>query len=142
MVEGNIVVFFGDVHIGNAANHDVVNFFGSIKADDNAHIGKNMVSMFGSVHLGEDVSIGKDLVAMFGAASGRGISERGRRSRGGAGLAVLGAASGPRLVVVWVVREIRIHRRRAYMRYPASAAAIAGTAAAGSHPYGGGGIVP
>src|SRR5580658_5423018 len=44
-VTGDIVVFFGDVHIGGAAQHDVVNFFGDVRADDNASIGHDLVSM-------------------------------------------------------------------------------------------------
>jgi hypothetical protein len=117
-VEGDIVVFFGDVHIANAANHDVVNFFGTIKAEDNARIGNNMVSMFGGVHLGEDVSVGKDLVAMFGGVRmAESVTVGGDRVIEPAWLfwmplLVIG------LVVVLVVREIRNHRRRAYMRYP------------------------
>ena len=66
-VTGDIVVFFGDVHISGAAEHDVVNFFGDVKADDNASIGHDLVSMFGGVRLGDDVSVGGDMVAMFGA---------------------------------------------------------------------------
>jgi len=66
-VTGDIVVFFGDVHIGGAAQHDVVNFFGDVKADDNASIGHDLVSMFGGVRLGQDVSVGGDMVAMFGS---------------------------------------------------------------------------
>jgi hypothetical protein len=66
-VTGDIVVFFGDVHIAGAAQHDVVNFFGDVKADDNASIGHDLVSMFGGVRLGQDVTVGGDMVAMFGA---------------------------------------------------------------------------
>jgi hypothetical protein len=66
-VTGDIVVFFGGVHISGIAQHDVVNFFGDIKVDDNASIGHDMVSMFGTVRLGEDVTVGGDMVAMFGA---------------------------------------------------------------------------
>ncbi len=117
-VEGDIVVFFGDVHIANAANHDVVNFFGSVKVDDHAHIENDMVSMFGSVRLGEDASIGKDMVAMFGTV-------RAAESASVGGDRVIQPAWlfwGPilviGLVVFVVVREIRTHRRRAFMRYP------------------------
>jgi hypothetical protein len=118
-VEGDIVVFFGDVHVGTAANHDVVTFFGSIKADDNAHIGNSMVSMFGSVRLGEDVSIGKDLVAMFGGGvrAADSVSVGGDRVVQPAWL-FWGPLLMIALVVIFVVREIRIHRRRAFMRYP------------------------
>src|SRR5215469_13519757 len=119
VVEGDIVVFFGDVHIGNAANHDVVNFFGSIKADDNAHIGNSMVSMFGSVHLGEGVSIGKDLVVMFGGGlrAADSVTVGGDRVVQPAWL-FWGPLLVLALVVIVVVREIRDHRRRAFMRYP------------------------
>lgn len=117
-VEGDIVVFFGDVHIGNAANHDVVNFFGSIRADDNVHIGQDMVSMFGSIRLGEDVSIGKDLVAVFGGVrSADSVTVGGNRVVEPAWLfwaPLLFIA----LIVFLIVREVRNHRRRAFMRYP------------------------
>ncbi len=118
-VEGDIVVFFGDVHIGSAANHDVVNFFGNIKADDNAHIGQDMVSMFGSVRLGEDVSVGKDLVAVFGSGLGaaESVSVGGDRVVEPAWL-FWGPLFVIVLVITLVVRELRAHRRRAYMRYP------------------------
>jgi hypothetical protein len=66
-VTGDIVVFFGDVHIGGAAQHDVVNFFGDVRADDNASIGHDLVSFFGGIRLGQDVTVGGDMVAMFGA---------------------------------------------------------------------------
>jgi predicted acyltransferase (DUF342 family) len=118
VVEGDIVVFFGDVHVGNAANHDVVNFFGNIKADDNAHIGQNVVSMFGSVRLGEDVAIGKDLVAMFGSIrASDSVSVGGDRVVEPAWL-FWGPLMVIALVVILVVREVRNHRRRVFMRYP------------------------
>ncbi len=119
VVEGDIVVFFGDVHIGNAANHDVVNFFGTIKADDDARIGQDMVSMFGSVRLGEGVSIGKDLVAMFGGglSAAESVSVGGDRVVEPAWL-FWGPLLAMALVIFWVVREVRMHRRRAYIRYP------------------------
>lgn len=117
-VDGDIVVFFGNVHIASNANHDVVNFFGQIRADDNAHIGQDMVSMFGSIRLGNDVSIGKDLVAMFGGI-------RAAESVNVGGDRVLEPAwlfwfplTVIALVVILVVREVRMHRRRAFMRYP------------------------
>lgn len=118
-VEGDIVVFFGDVHIANSANHDVVNFFGSIKADDNAHIGQDVVSMFGSVRLGDDVSIGKDLVAMFGGGvrAAESVSVGGDRVIQPAWV-FWGPLMVIALVVILVLRELRMNRRRAYMRYP------------------------
>ena len=117
-VEGDIVVFFGDVHIGTAANHDVVNFFGNIKADDNTHIGQDMVSMFGSIRLGEDVSVGKDLVAMFGGVRvAESVSVGGDRVVEPAWL-FWGPLFAIALVIIVVVRELRAHRRRAFLRYP------------------------
>lgn len=118
-VEGDIVVFFGDVHVGSNANHDVVSFFGSVKADDNAHIGQDVVSMFGSVKLGDDVSIGKDLVALFGG----GLSAADSATVGGDRVVepawlFWGPLLFMVLLVTYVVREIRIHRRRAFMQYP------------------------
>ncbi len=118
-VEGDIVVFFGDVHIGSNANHDVVSFFGSVKADNNAHIGQDVVSMFGSVKLGDDVSIGKDLVALFGG----GLSAADSASVGGDRVVepawlFWGPLLFIALLVVYVVREIRTNRRRAFMQYP------------------------
>ncbi len=117
-VEGDIVVFFGDVHIGTSANHDVVSFFGNIKVDDDAHIGQDMVSMFGSIRLGENVSIGKDLVAMFGglrAASS--VTVGGDRVVQPAWF-FWGPLLFLTLVIILIVREIRSHRRRAFLRYP------------------------
>lgn len=119
VVEGDIVVFFGDVHVANAANHDVVNFFGTVKVDDNAHIGQDMVSMFGSVRLGEGVSVGKDLVAMFGGGlrTADSVTIGGDRVVEPAWL-FWGPLLAMILFVIFVVREIRSHRRRVYMRYP------------------------
>ncbi len=118
-VEGDIVVFFGDVHVGSSANHDVVNFFGIIRADDNAHVGQSVVSMFGSMRLGEDVSIGKDLVAMFGGGLrvADSVSVGGDRVIEPAWL-FWGPLLIIALLIILVVREIRAHRRRAFMHYP------------------------
>jgi hypothetical protein len=75
--------------------------------------------MFGSVRLGEDVSIGKDLVAMFGGGvrAADSVSVGGDRVVQPAWL-FWGPLLMIALVVIFVVREIRIHRRRAFMRYP------------------------
>jgi hypothetical protein len=69
-VHGDIVVFFGNVKIhapDGRANHDVVNFFGSVEAGDDTSIGGSLVNFFGSVRLGERVSVSKDTVVMFGS---------------------------------------------------------------------------
>ena len=117
-VEGDIVVFFGNVHIATAANHDVVNFFGTIRVDDDASVGQDMVSMFGGVRLGENVSIGKDLVAMFGGLrASDSVTVHGDRVVQPAWI-----FWGPLLVImvvcIVVIRELRAHRRRAFMHYP------------------------
>jgi hypothetical protein len=64
--KGDVVVFFGNIHIAGKADHDVVNFFGQVSADDNTGIGNDLVGFFGLVRLGENVSVGKDMVSMFG----------------------------------------------------------------------------
>lgn len=118
-VEGDLVVFFGDVHIGSRANHDVVNFFGNVVADDDASVGQDLVSFFGSVRLGENVNVGKDMVAMFGSVQAAPtVAVGGDRVVQPAWL-----FWGPLLVfivvLVVVIREIRDHRRRAFLRrYP------------------------
>lgn len=115
-VEGDIVVFFGNVRIDGHANHDVVNFFGSVNVADNSTVGKDLVSMFGSVRLGDNVSVGKDLVAIFG-----GIRAPENVIVGGNRVVQPGWVFwGPFLifavVLILIVREIRSHRRRAYLR--------------------------
>jgi hypothetical protein len=118
-VEGDIVVFFGDVHIAGNANHDVVNFFGDVRADNNASIGQDLVSMFGSIRLGDNVTVGKDMVAMFGAVRTASTVTIG----GDRVVEPIWVFWGPllifALVIILVVREIRNHRRRTYLRnYP------------------------
>lgn len=115
-VEGDIVVFFGDVHIATNANHDVVNIFGSVRADNEATIGHDLVSIFGAVRLGDDVRIGDDFVALFGSAHLAPTVEIARDR-------VVQPAWvfwGPLLVflgiIIVVVHEIRASRRRAYLR--------------------------
>ncbi|MGD0515669.1 MAG: hypothetical protein ABSA29_20380 [Terriglobales bacterium] len=114
-VTGDIVVFFGDVHIAGVAQHDVVNFFGDVKADDNASIGHDLVSMFGGVRLGQDVSVGGDMVAMFGAVhQSDSVTVRKDRVVQPAWLffvplALLGC------FVVFIVSQVRANRRRHWM---------------------------
>ena len=106
------MVFFGNIHIAGRANHDVVNFFGNIKADDNATIGHDMVSMFGVIRLGEDVTVGNDLVAMFGSlhAPDSVIIRKDRVVQPGwiLWIPLLILAT----IIIVVVREIRSWRRR------------------------------
>jgi hypothetical protein len=114
-VTGDIVVFFGDVHISGIAQHDVVNFFGDIKADDNASIGHDMVSMFGGVRLGQDVSIGGDMVAMFGSVH-QSDSVTIRKDRVVKPEWLLLLPLGLLISLVWlIVSSIRAGRRRRWM---------------------------
>ena len=114
-ITGDIVVFFGDVHISGAAQHDVVNFFGNVKADDNASIGHDLVSMFGGVRLGQDVTVGGDMVAMFGAVhQADSVTVRKDRVVQPAWLfflplALLGC------LIVWIVSSVRARRRHRWM---------------------------
>jgi hypothetical protein len=118
-IDGDVVVFFGNIHIAQKANKDVVNFFGNITADSDASVGKDMVSMFGSIRLGENVSVGHDMVAMFG-----GLHAASSASVGGNRVIFPGWLFwGPLLilgtVIYFVVHEFRAYRRRAYLRgYP------------------------
>ncbi len=118
-VDGDIVVFFGNVHITGSANHDVVNFFGNVNAEDNSSIGHDLVNFFGVVRLGENVAVGQDMVAMFG-----GVHAADSVIVGGdrvsypffiffLPIAIFG------IVLIVVVHELRVHRRRQfYARYP------------------------
>ena len=114
-VTGDIVVFFGDLHISGIAQHDVVNFFGDVKADDNASIGHDLVSMFGGVRLGQDVTVGGDMVAMFGAVhQADSVTVRKDRVVQPAWLfflplALLGC------LIVWIVSSVRARRRHRWM---------------------------
>jgi predicted acyltransferase (DUF342 family) len=114
-VTGDIVVFFGDVHISGIAQHDVVNFFGDIKADENASIGHDLVSMFGGVRLGQDVSIGGDMVAMFGTVhQSDSVTVRKDRVVQPAWLFLL--PLGLLISLVWlIVSSVRNSRRRRWM---------------------------
>ena len=119
-VNGDIVVFFGDVHLAGEAHHDVVDFFGSVRAEDNSSIGEDLVNFFGSVYLGDNVTVGKDMVSMFGSFDAASTASNG-------GDRVIQPAWlfwGPLLILFLifyvVVYECREHRRRQlYMRgYP------------------------
>jgi hypothetical protein len=67
-VDGDIVVFFGSVHVAGATSRDVVDFFGGVEADDGAAVGRDLVNFFGDVRLGENATVGHDMVAMFSDA--------------------------------------------------------------------------
>jgi len=110
------VVFFGNTHISTEAQHDVVNFFGNVTADDNANIDHNLVSMFGGIRLGEGVHVGQDMVAMFGTVhTGDNVSVDGDRVVQPAFIFY-----GPMIflvvVSILIVREFRAYRRRVFLR--------------------------
>jgi len=97
----------------------VVNFFGSVSADDNAQIGNDLVSFFGLTQLGKNVSVGKDMVSMFGVVeSSESVSVGHDRVAFPfwillLPLILLGS------VVALIVHEIRALRWRRYMaQYP------------------------
>ena len=114
-VSGDIVVFFGDVHIGGTAQHDVVNFFGDVKADDNASIGHDLVSMFGGVRLGQDVTVGGDMVALFGSVhQADSVTVRKDRVVQPAWLFFLPLAFLGCLIAL-IVSQVRASRRRRWM---------------------------
>jgi hypothetical protein len=116
-VTGDIVVFFGDVHIAGAAQHDVVNFFGDVKVEDNASIGHDLVSFFGGIRLGQDVTVGGDMVAMFGAVhQSDSVTVRKDRVVQPAWLFFLPLAFLGCLVVL-IVSSIRARRRRWMMMH-------------------------
>jgi hypothetical protein len=107
-------VFFGNVHIAHESKHDVVVFFGTVQADDDAAIGHDVVNFFGYVKLGENVTVGNDLVVMFGGLHAADSAN------------ILGSRIAQPIWVFWtpliilgliitlVVREARAWRRRQY----------------------------
>jgi len=107
------------VHLAGTADHDVVNFFGSVRAENNSSIGQDLVNFFGSIRLGENVTVGKDMVSMFGSYRGASTATNG-------GDRVIQPAWlfwGPLflviLVIYFAVHELRSYRRRMYLRgYP------------------------
>ncbi len=114
-ITGDAVAFFGNIHIASQAQHDVVNFFGHVTADDNAALDHDVVSIFGSVRLGDNVHVGEDLVAIFGSLrTGQGVTVEGDRVVEPAILFY-----GPFLfliaVFILLIREIRAWRRRRFM---------------------------
>jgi hypothetical protein len=118
-VQGDIVVFFGHVHLDGVANHDVVNFFGNVRAEDNSSIGQDLVSFFSSVRLGNNVTVGKDMVSMFGSfRSAPTVRNGGDRVIQPAWL-FWGPLLAIALVIIFVAREYRGYRRQMYVRgYP------------------------
>ena len=118
-VQGDIVVFFGNVRLAGEAHHDVVDFFGNVSADDNSSIGEDLVNFFGSIRLGDNVTVGKDMVSMFGSfQSASSATNGGDRVIQPAWL-FWGPLLGLFLVIYFVVYEFRCYRRRMYVRgYP------------------------
>jgi hypothetical protein len=118
-IQGNVVVFFGGIHIAAKADHDVVNFFGTVRAENGASIGNNLVSMFGSVRLGENVEVGHDLVTMFGNLHTADSVTVGNNRVFQPGWVLFGPLILVGLVLTLVVQELRAWRRRRYLaHYP------------------------
>jgi hypothetical protein len=118
-INGNLVVFFGHIHLASAAHHDVVAFFSTVKADDNASIENNLVTFFSSVRLGSNVSVGHDMVSMFSSVhAADSVSIHGHNV-----LFPFWIFAVPMLliiaIVVGIVREIRARMYHAYgANYP------------------------
>jgi predicted acyltransferase (DUF342 family) len=94
----------------------VVNFFGSVTADDNATIDHDMVSMFGNIRLGENVHVGQDLVAMFGTLhTGDNVSVDGDRVVQPAFI-FYAPLIFLIVVLILIIREFRSYRRRVFLR--------------------------
>ena len=66
-INGNLVVIFGNAHIGTAVHQNVVSIFSSVTAAPNASIEQNVVNIFGKVRLGDGAHVGQNIVALFGA---------------------------------------------------------------------------
>jgi hypothetical protein len=115
-VNGDIVVFFGDVHLAGDAQHDVVDFFGDVKAADNASIEADLVNLFGEVKLGNNVSVGKDLVVIFGSLRAAESVTVGGDRVVQPGWFFWGPLLVIALVVILIVHEIRVQRRRRLAR--------------------------
>ena len=121
--KGDVVVFFGNIHIAGRADHDVVNFFGEVSAADKAQIGNDLVSFFGAIRLGEDVSVGKDMVSMFGFVRAPESVTVGHDRVAMPAFVFFGPLILVGLVVILIVYEVRVGRRRRLLRaygYPPS----------------------
>jgi len=94
-----------------------VNFFGEVSADDKAQIGNSLVSFFGMVRLGEGVSIGRDMVSMFGVVRAPESVSVGNNRVAMPAFIFLGPLVLVGLVVIAIVYEIRVRRRRALGGY-------------------------
>ena len=66
-VNGNLVILFGNAHIGSTVHQNVVSIFSSVTALPNASIDQNLVNIFGKVRLGDSTHVGQNVVAMFGS---------------------------------------------------------------------------
>jgi hypothetical protein len=113
-VQGNLVVFFGGIHIAGKADHDVVNFFGEIHAEDNAEIGNNLVSFFGAIRLGQNVDVGHDMVSMFGFTHVPESVHVGQNRVTMPFMIVIAPLILVGLIVIFVVYQVRAHRRRQF----------------------------
>jgi hypothetical protein len=114
-VEGDTVVLFGNIHIAGKADHDVVNFFGEVSADDDSQIGNDLVSFFGEIHLGQSVSVGRDMVSMFGFITAPESVSVGHDRVAMPFFILLAPLVLVGLIVILVVREFRAYRRRQFL---------------------------
>ena len=120
-MKGDIVVFFGNVHLDGQAHQDVVNFFGSVTAADNSAIGGDLVSFFGSIRLGENVRVNQDMVAMFGTVHNSASVSIGQDHVVFSPWILFGPLLIIFLIVFVIVHEVRAHRERRFMQaYPAT----------------------
>ena len=118
-VTGDIVVIFGSVHLAGDAQHDVVNIFGGVRAEDNANIQDDLVSVFGDIHLGENVTIGRDLVEVFGSLHAADTVNVAGNRVVQPGWVFWGPFLAICLVIIVIVREVRMQRRKQAARgYP------------------------
>jgi len=110
------VVFFGNVHIAGKADHDVVNFFGEVSADDKAQIGNSLVSFFGMVRLERRFDWQRH-GSMFGVVRAPESVSVGNNRVAMPAFIFLGPLVLVGLVVIAIVYEIRVRRRRALGGY-------------------------
>ena len=66
-INGNLVILFGNAHIGSAVHQNVVSIFSSVTAQPNASLDQNVVNIFGSLRLGDNAHVGQNIVGLFGA---------------------------------------------------------------------------
>ncbi|AXC13717.1 hypothetical protein ACPOL_4444 [Acidisarcina polymorpha] len=61
-MNGDVVAFFGNIHVRGHAEHDAVAFLGNVSLGDNASIAQDVVVFAGSLRVGSNATIGNDRV--------------------------------------------------------------------------------